>query len=189
MRYLSLITERSLCMGTLCIFLCLSVCAAEGSASNETAKPLRVEPRGGKVIRFPGFDLRREGARWDGTGRWAFDHQLGKEGIPHYRLRITDRRYLPFRDWSPGTPETIPVLPNRDYIVSVLLDTGFERPAEINLGLKMIDHSGAQVVWNLNGLPNKTNGWTRWEWKITADPRATHAVFQFLLLSFPLCKD
>jgi len=184
MRFLDTLWRNIFLISLLYLSMHLKVSIGRELAPEVKEKLFTVDAQGGKIIRFPGFDLRHEGAKWDGTGRWAFDYQVDPKGISHYRLRITDRRYLPFRDWSPGTPETIEVLPNRDYIISVLLDTDFERAAEINLGLKMIDHSGAQVVWNLNGLPNKTKGWTRWEWKVTADPRATHAVFQFLLLSF-----
>ena len=31
-----------------------------------------------------------------------------------------------------------------------------------------IKDAGKQVIWNLNGLPNKTNGWKRWQWESTA---------------------
>ena len=81
---------------------------------------------------------------------------------------------------------TIPLKANRSYVISILLDADFERPAEINAGLKTLDASGKQVIWNLNGLSNKTDGWRRWQWEFTADPRATHGVFSMLLVKVPL---
>ncbi len=61
-----------------------------------------------------------------------------------------------------------------------------ERPAEVNLGVKFIEHGGKQVIWALNGLPDRTDGWQRWEWRITTDPRMAHGVFSILLIGLPL---
>lgn len=54
------------------------------------------------------------------------------------------------------------------------------------MGLKMVDASGKQVIWALNGIPNKTNGWQRWKYEITADPRAVHGVFSALIIGYPV---
>ena len=144
-----------------------------------------VNPRGGTVLRMPGFDVRKGGADWAGNGRWAMVREKGFEGRDCYRYQIRDKRYMPFKDWSATTTHTLGMKPNRDYVVSVLLNADFDRPTEVNLGLKGIDAAGQQVMWNLNGLPNRTKGWRRWEWRFTADPRVTHGVFSMLVFSMP----
>jgi len=54
------------------------------------------------------------------------------------------------------------------------------------MGFKMVDGAGKQVIWNLNGIPNKTDGWERWEWELASDPRAVHGVFSILFIRFPV---
>ena len=144
---------------------------------------------GGEILRIPGFDFREAGLQTATDGRPVMerdDSTAGKDGFACYRLRMTDRRFEVYDDWSFGSKHTIPLKPNRSYIVSILLDADFERPAEINAGLKTLDASGKQVIWNLNGLPAKTDGWRRWQWEFTTDPRVTHGVFSMLLMEVPL---
>ncbi|MFC1714444.1 hypothetical protein ACFL6S_12315 [Candidatus Poribacteria bacterium] len=144
-----------------------------------------VDPHGGEVLRIPNFDLREPGAKWDGDGRFEFVY--GEyEGKECYDLVIKDRRQEYFGDWSAGSQSAIPLLPNRTYIMSMLLNVDFERPTEVNMGIKMIDGAGKQVVWSLNGIPNKTDGWQRWEYEITIDPRAAHGIFSILFFKFPV---
>ncbi len=143
-------------------------------------------PAGGRLVRICGFDLRKPGAKWCGDGRWEMVYEPDYQGLPCYRLQIKDKQQDPFTDWSASAQHTLPLLPNRSYLMSVLVNSRFKRPAEVNIGLKMIDAEGRQVIWNFNGLPNDTHGWQRWEWEITTDPRTTHGVFSILITSFPL---
>ena len=148
-----------------------------------------VEACGGEILRIPGFDFRGEGLQFSSDGRPVMEYDVttsDADGYTCYGLRMTDRRFEVYDDWSFGSKHTIPLKPNRSYIVSILLDADFERPAEINAGLKTLDASGKQVIWNLNGLPNKTGGWRRWQWEFTTDPRVTHGVFSMLLMKVPL---
>ena len=98
---------------------------------------IEIEPCGGKVIRIPGFDFRKEGLVFATDGRPVMerdDSTAGKDAFGCYRLRMTDRRFEFYDDWSFGSANTVPLKANRSYIVSILLDTDFDRPAEINAG-------------------------------------------------------
>jgi hypothetical protein len=88
---------------------------------------------------------------------------------------FADRRFAPFTDWSTSARHPLLLLPHRSYVISVLMRSAFSRPAEVNLGLKFVDHGGKQIIWSLNGLPNRTEGWQRWEWRLTTDPRTVQA--------------
>ncbi|MHC4404661.1 MAG: hypothetical protein ACYTG0_33835, partial [Planctomycetota bacterium] len=123
--------------------------------------PLAVGPRGGEVLRIPAFDLRRPAAEW--TAGRLFEHQKGDDGVGFYGINRTS-----------FSANTVRLKPNRSYLLSVLLQADFERPTEVNMGLRTFDAGGKNVIDNLIGLPNKTNGWERFEWVFTTDPRATH---------------
>ncbi len=144
------------------------------------------DPRGGRVLRFPELDLRGPGAAFHTDGRPVWRFREDHHGRPAYVLEFGDRRHDPFTDWSTSARHPLPLLANRSYVISVLLRAEFPRPAEVNLGVKFVDHGGKQVIWALNGLPNRTDGWQRWEWRITTDPRTTHGVFSILLIGLPL---
>ncbi|MCS7239596.1 MAG: hypothetical protein NZ899_15215 [Thermoguttaceae bacterium] len=159
-------------------------------------RPLLREPDGailaspeeGTVLHFPEFNLQQPGAVFftDGRPVWKFVPDF--DGRPAYVLEFADRRYDPFIDWSTSALHPVPLQPNRTYTISVLLYADFPRPAEVNLGVKLIDHAGKQVIWSLNGLPNNTGGWKRWEWDFVTDPRTVAGVFSVLLIELPL-KD
>lgn len=136
-----------------------------------------LERQGGREIRLPGFDLRGPGVEWRLTGYINMVFVPSREGEPsHYRL-VTRQE----EQWDRQTayaPSTLPLLPNRDYLISILLKADFPRPAEINVGLRQLDGDGREVMERFVGLPNHTDGWQRWECVMTADARAAHAEFQ-----------
>jgi len=165
------------------VLLCFVVWLVGGHTGTSSAGE-KSESVDGDVLRIAGLDLREPGAEWTGDGRWEMVRER-HDGRDCYCLQIKDRRFEAFTDWSVSARNTLPLKPNRNYVVSALLKADFERPAEVNLGLKMIDAGGKQVIWNLNGLPNQTNRWTQWQWEFTTDPRATHGVFSMLLMRFP----
>ena len=167
----------------------ISAAYAKTYTRPEILDTTKVDACGGTVLRIPGFDFREEGLQFASDGRPVMNRDestAAADGFACYRLHMTDRRFPVYDDWSFGSLHTVPLKANRSYIVSILLDADFERPAEINAGFKTLDASGKQVIWNLNGLPNKTDGWRRWQWEFTADPRATHGVFSMLLVKVPL---
>jgi hypothetical protein len=168
----------------------LPACAANAETAESLTRPVlvdetqsvltRAESLGARVWRFPQFDLRQANAAFDTDGRPRWRFEAEHHGHPAYVLEIADRRRDPFTDWSTSARHPLPLLPNRSYVVSVLMRASFPRPAEVNLGLKFVDHGGKQVIWSLNGLANQTEGWQRWEWRLTTDPRTTHGLFSIL---------
>ncbi len=114
------------------------------------------------------------------------EHERGFEAFDCYRLVFGDWKDKVLNNWSPSAKQTLPLKPNRSYVISVLLNADFEHPAEINLGLKSVDHAGRQVIWNFNGPPNRTDGRQRWEWEFSTDPRAMHGMFSILLMDLPV---
>jgi hypothetical protein len=134
--------------------------AAGARASGAVEGMSDVDPRGGRVLRIAGFDLRQ--------GRELAGLRLEPDGE-------ATGSYVASADFE--SANTLPLLPNRGYVVTVLLKCEFERPTEINMGLRTLDAGGKHVQWHLNGIPNQTNGWQRWAWPFTTDPRAAHGRF------------
>jgi len=62
-------------------------------------KRFDVDPRGGTVLRIPGFDLRKPGAEWDGDGRFRMVHEEDESGLGSYRLMITSQSEGKWTDW------------------------------------------------------------------------------------------
>lgn len=139
------------------------------AAENE---PLPVNSRGGVVLRIPGFDLRQPGAQFGG-GR-TMEYHRGPDGVGYVNLTR-----------AVTSANTMRLVPNRNYIISILLKADFPRPTEVNVGMRTFDGGGKNVIDNLNGLTNKTRGWQRWEWEFTIDPRATHGQFRSNFYRFP----
>ena len=164
---------------------------------------LTIDARGGKILSIPKFDLNKSGAS-------IFMHDLSlqyeKVDSTHgcYRLKITNNdNPISLSDSSTG------FLPNRRYVLSILLNTNFirvqpgkEYSSEINAGLYTENHqdkiqresaeSDDAFHWRkiayssgyMNGLPDNTNGWVRWEWEFTTADRAGQG--QFWLRAFAL---
>ena len=130
---------------------------------------LRVDARGGRVLRWEGLeDLTRPAARWSGNGSWEMLYTPVGDGRGAYRLSPKDRKVYPMMS-SEGS---LHLKPNRSYVVSVLLYADFPRPSEVNMGVWNYptgDYRG--FLFNLNGIPNSTQGWQRWEWEFPADVR------------------
>lgn len=141
-------------------------------------------------LRIPGFDLSSPGPLIEGFDLWEEEptgetrppfhliYEQDQAGFGYYRLVILrdDRRDWPM--WGAVSEQTVPLQPNRNYRISLLVCCNFARPTEINVGLMTRDSAGKLVLCQVNGLPNCTNGWIRWEWELTADPQAAHATFE-----------
>ena len=151
-----------------------------------------IDARGGSIIRIPGLDLRQPGAKWAGSqitsngedgnktdSIESFVYRKGKDGVGYYKI-----------DRSNTSSYTIPLLPNRSYVLSVLFMADFKRDSagnsrEVNIGLRTYDGGGKNIIDNLNGLPvNKTKGWERWEWEFTTDQRAASGRLHINLYEF-----
>jgi hypothetical protein len=141
-----------------------------------------VDRRGGKVLRITGFDLSKPGADWQGggTAQMAWDAGLGG-----YRLVSPEGSNDPIKGaWT--TTHALPLLPNRSYVLSALLNVDFPRPSEVNLGLHTVDGGGKRMMWHIDGIPNRTEGWKRWEWEITTDSRACGGLLTLVFYRFPV---
>jgi hypothetical protein len=164
---------------------------------------LRVDSRGGEILSIPKFDLSKPGA-----SIFVNDLQLQYEQFDDsngcYRLKINKAdNPISLSD------STVNFKPNRRYVLSVMLNANFTRvkpgneyAAEINVGLYTEDHKGKvqrdsaetddgyhwrKIAYSsgfMNGLPDKTNGWVRWEWEFTTADRA--GAGQFWLRAFAL---
>jgi hypothetical protein len=166
---------------------------------------LTIDARGGKIIAVPKFDLGKPGA-----SIFMHDLSLQYEKVDStygcYRLTITNNDNPISLSDSSTT-----FLPNRRYVLSILLNTNFTRvqagkeyASEINAGLYTENHqdkiqrdtleSEDAFHWRkiayssgyMNGLPENTHGWARWEWEFTTADRAGQG--QFWLRAFAL-KD
>jgi len=166
---------------------------AATAAMAQPEQPLRE-----KTLYADGFDLSKPTCQWDAgdQSQMIFDPDGPHGGC--YRLQPPkNRRWLSGDSLNTVSPEvskfsvgedsvgTVPVLPNRKYRVSALLDCDFDRPTEINLGVRVMDEAGRYSLWHLNGVPNSTGGWKRWEWEFTSDARSVHARFALQGYSFP----
>ena len=180
----------SLVFITVCCLLMLLVqCSPRETNDHLVSGP---DPRNGQVLRIPGLDLRQPGAMWAGSQKagngedgkktdsnTSFVYQEGADGTGYYKI-----------DRSNTSLYTMPLVPNRSYILSVLFNADFKRDSsgrtrEINIGLRTYDGGGKNIVDNLNGLPmNKTNGWERWEWEFTTDQRAMSGRLHINLYEF-----
>jgi len=144
-----------------------------------------VGAHGGRALRIPGFDVRQPGAQWN-SATFEMQYLPRAEAVPCYRL--TPKAELE-GDTLGGSAEpepTLALLPNRSYLISALIKCDFERPGEVTMGMAMFDAGGKSVLFAMQGgIPNKTQGWQRWEWEFATDPRAVHGRFTMLLWAFP----
>jgi len=134
---------------------------------------LELEQGRGDVLRFVDLSLSRPGAAFSSNeGGVAFGSKNAEfvenyQGQACYRItgNCTSRHSLALK-------------PNRNYLVSVLLNCDFERAdgraKELNIIMRTYDGSGKNVVDTLKGVPNKTYGWQRWEYEFTANVQAMH---------------
>lgn len=162
------------------ILICLSVSMVR-CTQTQNERIFEINPRNGQIIRIPGIDLRGEGVLWGGSQNPsageegntrgqddAFVFRKGEDGTGYYKV-----------DRSATSFNTIPLVPNRTYVLSILYSADFQRDSagrtrEVNIGLRTFDGGGKNIVDNLNGIPvNKTNGWERWEWEFTTDQRVS----------------
>jgi hypothetical protein len=123
-----------------------------------------VDPRGGTVIRLDNFNLWESGAYWSLNGTVSM---LYEAGTPHgcYRMRINSSSGFHMAQ----SGRNFPVKRNRNYICSMLINCDYVRDDhEINAGMRTTG-DGQSLLYNLNGLPSDTNGWTRWEYQFTSN--------------------
>jgi len=156
---------------------------AETTGSQDYETLLQVDTRGGRVLRFPGLeDLTQAGAAWSGAGEVSFEVHDGGQGC--YGVDFNHRGVL-------LGARSLKLMPNRRYVISILLNTNFERPAEINVGVRNYDvRTNRPLLFNFGGIPCQTEGWRRWEWGFTADARCgTELASQFWLSPYGVPKD
>lgn len=136
---------------------------------------LRVDPRGGRVVRPPDGDLSKPDAKWkDQTGaRLVYEPIYRGQGAHRLILDVPPTPKSPRLGRGLWSQRGFPVKPNRDYIVSVLAKTNFDRAAgEFDVTLHGFDEKGGRLggARRLLGLPSKTegpDGWRRLEWRVT----------------------
>jgi hypothetical protein len=147
---------------------------------------LQIDGRGGRVLRWEGLeDLTGPGAEWNGNGSVEMVYQPLSSGRGAYRVTWKDAEVYPMM----ASASALHLKPNRSYVISLLMYADFERPTEINVGIwnhAKGDYRG--FLFDLNGIPNKTNGWHRWEWEFPSDIRCgenADARFYFQVYGFP----
>ena len=146
---------------------------------------MSLDSRGCRVLRIVGFDLGApecEMAIGDGI-EMVFEG--GESGIACHRLVVKETPAKRWWEWVVAARNTLPLVPNRSYLLSALIDCDWERSVEVNIGIQTLDGGGKIAMSQFNGLPNKTDGWRRWEWEITTDPQAAHGRFEFHIYNFP----
>ena len=118
---------------------------------------------GADAARWPGLeDLTAAGAAWDGPG--VMTHVAGGDGPGWYEL---------------GAPAAVvmsrdprELKPNRRYRLSAAVRTTFDRPAEVNAGVRLSNATTKRpVLFHFAALPARTDGWVRWDYEFDADPR------------------
>ncbi len=164
----------------ICLATIFSQCTETGNKNTK-----EIDPRGGQVLRIPGMDLRNEGVIWGAAQTKSEDpddvplFEKGDDGVGFYKVAESARSF-----------STMPLIPNRTYILSVLYMADFKRDSavttrEVNIGLRTYDGGGKNIIDNMNGIPsNKTNGWERWEWEFTTDQRASSGRLQINMYGF-----
>lgn len=169
----------------------LTVLAVISSSGSDGLPPipsdlLKVADRGGSVLRWEGLkDLMSPGAAWNGNGSVKMVYRPLAGGQGAYQVTWEDSKVYPMM----ASASALHLKPNRSYVVSLLMYADFERPSEVNVGVwnhQTGDYRG--FMFNLNGIPNKTNGWQRWEWEFPADIRCgdkADAQFYFQVYDFP----
>ncbi len=185
-----MVYSARLLMPVLILFMASVVHAQDGPAPapKEFVDLLEVDPRGGRVIRPAEFDLTKPGAKWQDWPRARINYEQTYSDYGSYRLDVNmpdPGPQAPFK--STGRPElrsinTFPVLPNRNYILSVLVKAEFDRlNTEVNVYMRSVHEKGAALTpRHTLGLPAITegpDGWQRLEWPITTvtDPRVAGA--------------
>ncbi|MCJ7822980.1 MAG: hypothetical protein MUQ26_07905, partial [Armatimonadetes bacterium] len=118
---------------------------------------LDVDSRGGDVLRIPGFDLRQAEVEWRLSKEIEMAREDGPDGAPCYRLTVKDDQTeeaegdTRYRTGLAGARNTVRLLPNRNYIISALVECDFKRPVEINMGLRSVDSGGRCVMSQFRG--------------------------------------
>jgi hypothetical protein len=161
-----------------------------------TLVPLALDAKGGVIHRVPGFDLKSPRSAIQGFDLWE-ETPTGDNRPPFelvfrqdaeiggcYELRVLREDLRSWPMWGTVSEDTLPLKPNRNYIISALINCDFQRPTEINLGMATRDAAGKLALVQVNGLPNQTHGWQRWEWEITTDPRAAHGLVELDVYQF-----
>jgi len=141
-----------------------------------------------KIMHIPGYRFTREDrsglicdmASPDGLGQG--DQMYGlkycDEGEGHFNVTVSrplTERYTMFSFMSRNS---LALQPNRPYRISVKIRCDFDRNSEVNIGLLTRDTHGRIILSQVQGFPNKTDGWSRWTWDFISDPMAVHATFK-----------
>lgn len=134
--------------------------------SRSQVEPLfNIDSRGGTILRWSNFDLSRPNvtfAQWTQT-RAAFEQTTPQWGS----YRILTQGF----DTEIASNSSIRVKPNRNYILSALIKSDFDRRDEVQLDVLFSNADGLQYLFQHGGVPNitvGTNGWYRWEKSLTS---------------------
>lgn len=90
---------------------------------------IKINPNNGKVLRIYELDIQKNLIKWEGNT--SFRYSKDEDGIAYVKMNKGVRSF-----------NTLQLLPNRSYIISVLLQADFSRPAEVNMGIQTIDGEG-----------------------------------------------
>ena len=125
---------------------------------------LREVLRGGAgAARWPGLaNLTAPGADWAGPG--VMMHVAGGDGPGWYESAAPGAVVM--------SRDPLELKPNRRYRLSAAVRTTFDRPAEVNAGVRLSDAAtGRPVLFHFAALPARTDGWVRWDHEFASDPR------------------
>ncbi len=147
---------------------------------------LSLDSRGCPVLRIAGFDLGAAGCEMTVADGMAMVFEDDGGDIACHRVAAKETPNKRWWNWVVAARNTLPLVPNRTYRLSALIDCDWERPVEVNIGIQTLDGGGKIAMSQFNGLPNKTDGWRRWEWEINTDPQAAHGRFEFHIYNFPI---
>ena len=119
-----------------------------------------VDQNGGKEITIEDFILNKPNARWQ-SGYMSY-HALDSLGFYQMECLGDGTRFYS------ESINTIPIKPNREYLLSLLINTSFDMDSEIDIGIDLKDEKGNTLLRNTNGVPHQTNGWIRYEYRFTS---------------------
>ncbi len=150
---------------------------------------LQVDLRGGILMPLAGCNFHEPEVRLH-TNFLEMRYEINDAGHGYYRL-------LPEVGHSEDEQEamlvlsqsTFNVLPNRNYLISALINADYDRQkvdfggSEVNLGIWTGEGDGSipeKRAWHsgyMNGTPSNTHGWVRWEWEFTTSDRGGPSYF------------
>ena len=124
-----------------------------------------INSRGGTILRWSGFDLSQPDATF---APWTQSNVEFEQVTPQWgSYRILTQGI----DTEIASDSSITVQPNRNYILSALIKSDFDRRDEVQLDVLFSNADGLQHLFQHGGVPNITvgsDGWYRWEQSLTS---------------------